>query len=248
MAISVDTVYQRVLAITNKEQRGYLTPEEFNLLANQAQLDIFEQYFYDLNQFNRVPGNSKAFSDMVTNLEEKISLFEKAAPLVYVVPYWEIPTDLYRLGTITYDNKTNKLSLYPTPNTPVETTTVTEVERANFNELLYLNQSKLTKPTNSRPVYVANENGYKIYGNEPIVNGVMCNYIKIPAKVEWVYRIVYGESLYDSTTSVNFELHQSDETELVVKILELSGLILADTNVYQAAAQMEAGTVQQEKL
>ena len=51
--ISVDTVYQRVLAILNKENRGYMTPQEFNLMANQAQIEIFEQYFYDLNQFNR---------------------------------------------------------------------------------------------------------------------------------------------------------------------------------------------------
>ena len=45
MSVSVDTVYQRVLAILNKEQRGYVTPQEFNLFANQAQMDLFEQYF-----------------------------------------------------------------------------------------------------------------------------------------------------------------------------------------------------------
>ena len=44
--VYIDTVYQRVLAIANKEQRGYITPLEFNLLANQAQMDIFEQYFF----------------------------------------------------------------------------------------------------------------------------------------------------------------------------------------------------------
>ena len=53
--ISIDTVYQKVLVIANKEQRGYITPQEFNLYANQAQMDIFEQYFYDLNQFARMP-------------------------------------------------------------------------------------------------------------------------------------------------------------------------------------------------
>ena len=36
--VRVDTVYQRVLAIANKEQRGYITPLEFNLYANQAQI------------------------------------------------------------------------------------------------------------------------------------------------------------------------------------------------------------------
>ena len=50
MAVNIDTVYQRVLAFANKEQRGYVTPQEFNLFANQAQMDIFEQYFYDINQ------------------------------------------------------------------------------------------------------------------------------------------------------------------------------------------------------
>ena len=41
MAINVDTVYQTVQALANKEQRGYLTPQEFNLFAIQAQQDIF---------------------------------------------------------------------------------------------------------------------------------------------------------------------------------------------------------------
>ena len=53
MAVSVDTVYQRVLALANKEQRGYITPQEYNLLANQAQMDIFESYFYSKNQRER---------------------------------------------------------------------------------------------------------------------------------------------------------------------------------------------------
>ena len=75
MSVSINTVYQRVLAMANKEQRGYLTPQEFNLLANQAQMEIFEQYFYDINQFNRNKGNSTEFSDMLHILEEKISAF-----------------------------------------------------------------------------------------------------------------------------------------------------------------------------
>ena len=63
--INIDTVYQKVLAIANKEQRGYLTPQEFNLFADHAQKEIFEQYFYDLNQFRRIPGNDTEYSDMV---------------------------------------------------------------------------------------------------------------------------------------------------------------------------------------
>jgi hypothetical protein len=75
MSISINNVYQKVLAIANKEQRGYITPQEFNLFADQAQKEIFEQYFYDINQFNRVPGNQTEFSDQLYMLEEKIAPF-----------------------------------------------------------------------------------------------------------------------------------------------------------------------------
>ena len=75
MAISVNNVYQKVLAIANKEQRGYITPQEFNLYADLAQKEIFEQYFYDINQMNRIPGNSTEFSDQLYILEEKIAPF-----------------------------------------------------------------------------------------------------------------------------------------------------------------------------
>ena len=47
--VNVDTVYQKVLALCNKEQRGYMTPQEFNLLADKAQFEIFDGYFHDIN-------------------------------------------------------------------------------------------------------------------------------------------------------------------------------------------------------
>jgi hypothetical protein len=75
--INIDTVYQKVLTIANKEQRGYITPQEFNLLADQAQMEIFEQYFYDLDQLQRIPGNNIKYSDRLTNVENKISHFKR---------------------------------------------------------------------------------------------------------------------------------------------------------------------------
>ena len=74
MAVNVNTVYQRVLAITNKEQRGYITSQEFNTFANQVQLDILEQYFYDLNQFSRGNLRSEEYADMTKYLEQKINV------------------------------------------------------------------------------------------------------------------------------------------------------------------------------
>lgn len=250
MAVSVDTVYQRVLAILNKEQRGYVTPQEFNLFANQAQLDIFEQYFYDINQYGRVPGNDTEFSDMLNILNEKINLFETNVAMTYNASfYWETPSNLYRLGTIVYANVVTSKSLYPSPNTSVNTTTLVEAERINYNEFLMINQSPYLQSKNSRPIFVANTSGYKVYGNNGVelITGVSCNYIKKPTEAAWGYQMVLGEALYNSSTSVDFELHDSEETELVVKILAFAGLVVKDVQMYQIANGMEMQTVQQEK-
>ena len=75
MAVSIDNVYQKVLAFANKEQRGYITPQEFNLFADQAQLEILNQYFYDINQWNAKHGNSHEYSDMISLINEKIAIF-----------------------------------------------------------------------------------------------------------------------------------------------------------------------------
>lgn len=248
MAVSIDTVYQRVLAILNKEQRGYVTPQEFNLFANQAQLDIFEQYFYDINQFGRISGNDTEFSDMLNVLNEKINIFETTADMVWSNNYWNPPANLYRIGSIVYENTITTKSLYPTPNTVVTTKVPVEAERINYNEYLYIAQSGMTKPTNSRPVFVASTSGYKVYGaTEVTLNDVKCNYIRKPVEAAWGYQMVYGEALYDSTVSTDFELHPSEETELVTKILEFAGLSVQDVQMYQVAAGMGAQNNQQEK-
>jgi hypothetical protein len=77
MAINVNTVYQTVLLILNKEQRGYMTPVEFNKTGAQAQLEIFETYFDSLNQQIRVPQTSADYSNRIVSLEEKLSIFKE---------------------------------------------------------------------------------------------------------------------------------------------------------------------------
>ena len=71
--VLTDSVYKTVLNILNKENRGYVTPAEFNTLAKQAQNEIFEGYF---SSRNYAITNSSDYSDIRKNIEEKIALFE----------------------------------------------------------------------------------------------------------------------------------------------------------------------------
>jgi hypothetical protein len=227
MAVSIDTVYQRVLGILNKEQRGYITPQEFNLMANQAQLDIFEQYFYDLNQFTRVGRISNEYADIISNIEEKISLFETSNTPTAANDIFPIPSDLYRMGSILYGN--------------------VEAEEVSKKEYSYIISSPIAKPTNDFPIYKRNVDGVSVFGTGTINTNVTFNYIKKPIEVQWAYTSVGGEALYNATNSQNFELHGSEETELVIKILAMAGLIIKDPSIYQAASSEENKKIQLEK-
>jgi hypothetical protein len=234
MAVNIDTVYQRVLAIANKEQRGFITPQEYNLFANQAQMDIFEQYFYDLDQFLKMPGNDSTYADMVDIIKEKIDIFEnyRTAITMSGTGTGSFPSGYYRMGELYYNCPS--LSRY------------VEIEKINQNEIHHIQNSPLTNPNSEMPVYVQTS-GTAIQTYPTITSGVVCNYISRPSSVNWSATVVLGESLYNANASTNFQLHDSEESELVIKVLELAGITIKDPQLYPIAAQEEAQNVQQEK-
>ena len=85
MAVNINTVYQTVLYVLNKEQRGYVTPAEFNSLAVQVQNEIFESYFPDGNQVNRAnqnnTQNNTEFFNIFNDISKKLKPFEQEITL-----------------------------------------------------------------------------------------------------------------------------------------------------------------------
>ena len=234
--INVDRVYQRVLTLANKEQRGYITPQEFNIFANQAQMDIFEQYFYDLNQFRRVPGNDTQHADMVDMLEEKISVFEVTGVLTLTLQA-NGPT-----GNLNGLPRFYRLSNVRSGNTIMES-----VSRKDFR--MFPN-SPLAAPTADRPIYMVDtvNNTIQIAGNDELTEANI-DYIQSPRMASWTYMVVGGKALFNATANdrQDFDLHPSEETELVLKILTLAGFTLKDPELYQIAAGEDAKNIQQEK-
>ena len=233
MAISVDTVYQRVQSILNKESRGYLTPQEFNLFANQAQLEIFEQYFFDLNQFERLPKKDTEYSNLVKTINERISKFKTSATLTFTTPYFSMPSNMHKLGTVIYNSTT-----------PVE-----EIDQKN---LLEYTLSPLTSPSTTNPVYIQNIQttssvwSIVVYPSS-IQSLITATYIRKPVDASWTSQTVVGNALYDSGNSTDFELHDSEEANLVIKILLYAGLSIMDPNITQTADNKETKKIQQEK-
>jgi hypothetical protein len=255
MAINVNQVYSTVLTILNKEQRGYITPDEFNKISTQSQLEIFEQYFEDLNQQLRVPQADVDYSDRIENIDERIAIFKTFGNATYNTttptnPFWNLPAidgygntiiysgvepvnppfpsttvSFYRIGTVTYNSSSN----------PVE------IQRLQRSDYYQIQRSPLTRATKSFPNYLYENNKLYISPNTIInVGDITVDFVRKPRNVVWGYSLgSVGQYVYDPATSQNFELSESEQTSLIIKILLYSGVIIKDPQLIQIAAAEE---------
>lgn len=233
--VSIDNVYKTVLNILNKENRGYVTPKEFNTLANQAQSEIFESYF---SSRNYAVTNNSDYSDIRKNIEEKISEFENEETVSTATfdnaegnttnSYFAYPSNFYRLSSVSIDG--------------------IPAEEVSNKRILYINRSPLTKPTDKNPVYVRHEGGVVLYPTTGITEALL-NYVRKPAEPKWVGGTVSGQVIANTAASdyQDFELHPSEFHELVAKILTYSGVIIRAADITQAAASKEQQIQQSER-
>ena len=238
--VSVDAVYQKVLAIANKEQRGYITPQEFNLFADHAQKDIFRQYFYDLSQFKRRPGNNSTQHDVVDMLKEKTQIFNvnsfqfSSGDTLPPNTYWV--GDCWLTSTnVGYDG------------------TAIKVEQVDQENIIATQAGPLTRATKNRPIFFTHHN--QIYTSptsyDPAISGFhyRLQTIRKPHSPNWTYVIVGESAMFDDSVAgfMDFEIHPSEETLLVIKILQLAGINIKDPQLVQLASQDEVKKIQQEK-
>jgi len=306
MAINVDKVYKTVLLVINKEQRGYLTPDEFNKIATQVQLEIFETYFETLNQQMRVPQNESEYGDRYKTVQEKLDIFKILGAGTYTAvangeDYFTTPTTsgvasgtqtfatvngqtAYTLTTITQAQvetstivvklngvdyatynitggifnltagaiaagSTLVITLYPENFYKLGTVlykTDKEVQAIQRNELAQMNMSTITKPSEYFPVYLY-ENGNIIIYPQTIISNINMSYLRKPNDVVWNFSSATGYYVYDSTTSVDFELDISEQTIVILEVLKYAGVTIKDPLIIQAASQELAANEINEK-
>jgi hypothetical protein len=222
MAISVDTVYKTVLLILNNEQRGYMTPDEFNKIGSQVQRQIFEAYFEDLNQQLRIPQSDVEYSDRVAITDEKIAEFKKEAAPTGSNPF-TVPSDLYRLGSFTSEQ----------PNRPI-----TEIQRVGRADYYNLIKSPLTAPSLTHPIYLY-ENDQLIVSPSSINAKVKVQYVKKPDDIRWGYTIgSVGQYVFTDYNYVATSINIGDITS------SISNNFISDatTSVNNAAYTGGSGT------
>jgi hypothetical protein len=245
--ISINRVYQKVLAIANKEQRGYITPQEFNLFADKAQMEIYTGYFHRIKNSTMKPSNQEPYADEVEILEEKLH-----------------PFHIDR----TYNVTTNSLDLTSDPSD--STATIEDIHKLisvtalsssrgvgnkltqlNKHQIAYTENNPLTKATLKRSIFVredantltilpsASTSTFNVDSNSDGSNNAESfevSYYKRPLPPNWTYNVLGGKALYNgsATDLQNFELHPSEEEVLVSRILMLAGVMMKQPDVQQA--------------
>ena len=189
MSINVNTVYTTVLTILNKEQRGYLTPFEFNNVANQVQLEIFEKFFEDYNQYIRMPQTDVEFASRMDHIMEEFQVFETSANAsnTPTTNIYTQPSDLHRFGSASWTVGANS--------PPIEILT-----SKVYNQIKL---SDLTQPSKNLPVAKYNQNKLTVFPDPGTYanTDVTFNYIRKPALVRWGYYVGnLGQYIYDSTS------------------------------------------------
>ena len=259
MAIDINRVYQKVLAIANKEQRGYITPQEFNLFADKAQMEIYNNYFHGVKMAEVKPKNQMLYADEVEMLEEKLQPFN-VDTVVNVTTFTNTVStpspsaaldlstlDIHKLVRITRGNGTvvtpvNKSQISYTEANPLTRATLTRsvFVMQDMNQGTFLN----IMPAVTTETCTIDSDGDGINDQEPFV----VSFYKRPTPPNWTYVVIGnpGKALFNGNADdlQNFELHVSEEEELVSRILMLAGIMMKQPDIQQAGGSTIAAQKQ----
>ena len=242
MAISVDTVYKKVLAILNKESRGFLTPDEFQRIGSQVQLDLLDKAFHDYSRAvarDSMGRGGQGYADIPKKIQDRIDPFYATSSVALTSGVGTLPT-FYNIISVS----TTVCSI------------MTDVERVEKAKLSFLLSSPLTTPSTTFPVYYVT--GSTLTVNPSSIASIDINYVSVPSDPIWAYTTdSYGAFTYTTTTGstvtpttgyVDFGLHPSSEVDLILGILRYTGVIIKDPSVIQTIGQETATKIQQENI
>ena len=258
----INKVRETVLSILNKNNYGYVSPIDFNLYSKQAQLDLFEDYFYYINKVvnaenARLAGAGHANVARQTN--EVIDIFTQYRTLALIAgstQTFTLPDDWYTLIDVQWGLKDAEGT------TELEN----EAERVSEYNIRRLLKSNLTAPSKQFPAYIFSQMGFPNtegpgtgtlgdLGNQitiyPVADtgktlGCSVTYVRYPKEPNWTYSTLpNGEAFFNQSvgTYQDFEVPESDSTDLVYKILQYAGMSIREVMAVQFG---EAGENEEE--
>ena len=157
----INAVRNTVLSVLNKNNYGYISPQDFNLYAQQAQMEVFEDLYYQSDEID-------------------VDIFSVTADLTHItLNTFTVPTaattgsDYYNINKILCYDMTTGAPVYQG-----------EAELVSQSKITLLNNSNLTAPTRTFPAYTLEGDVISVYPADVfnVAQEVEAQYIRYPLK------------------------------------------------------------------
>ena len=203
MGMNINDAYKFIQFVASKESRGWISPAEFNLAAELAQLTLYSEKEAEFMATKKIGADMLPFS-----------VSAEVTPAAGKIAYPTSP-DAFR----------HLLSVY-------NATTFKRYDELTQAELADAMRSKIVTPTASYPAIVQREDFIYIYPTT-VVDVSIIEFLKRPTTPEWAYTIESSRPVYDAGNSNNFDFDQILFLELAMRILQHVGVNIKDTEVAQ---------------
>lgn len=237
--VSVKRVYEVLKDLANKEQRGFISPSEFNSMAPVAQMAIYRKMWGEVlaAESLKLSGrDGQRDLSKANDVREELSMYMKSSTRERQTNLkYTYPDDFYKLSSAkTYGS----VLMGVTTSIPIELI-------YDPHKVDYMLNSKLSAPSISKPVALVADS-IEVYPNS--IKKIDIRYYKIPqgldgtgapsvSQVQYNYTTVAGDEVFNPTTSINFELPEDREQELVIEMAGMVGTALRDAAVMSYGKQ-----------
>lgn len=203
--------------ISNKVQiGGSVSPSQFNMLAERAQMQKFEQ---DRSSFLQTGVSSYFLDFFLVNTTTGV-------PLTGTLPY---PSDFLQTASI-------RKYYVPADGIGIEV----PVELVTNKDLGEISASQLIIPTKEFPKYSEFGTEYRFLPKD--IGIIALDYWRQPVRPIWGYTVVSSRPIYNSATSTNFEWDEYSFNAVAGMYLSLIGVNLKDQELSQFAEMYKAQT------
>jgi hypothetical protein len=206
-----------------------VTPAFTQTITNNGTITYVTTYSGSIfdTQWKVTAGGTEVYDYTFTQSSTSTTFVFTTAPVGALI-FQLFSIDLYRLGTVIYND-------------------ANEVQEISRNEWYQIKKAPLVAPTTSRPVYLYEDQKIYVYP-ATITSAIQVSYIKKPSDPIWgSVAGALGQFVYNEQTSTQFELHPSEQTELILKILMYAGVIIEDPSLVQIAVEKVQGDDMNEK-
>lgn len=216
--MTINQAYELLKSIVNKEQRGYLSPAQFNLWAPIAQVEAIKTRLGNIKALN-----NRQVPQFGYKITEKLKM--ELRPLIVG------PTTLALLsGAAQYPSNFWYID-------SLQTTQYVPIEIIDTDEYARVKQSQIYPPTADYPVAV-------FYGStivfDPPTSQVLWTYVKYPDDPFWNHTFVSAIPVYNPTGSVDFQVDKDIHIEIVWRMAKYAGINIDMQQVTQMAMAQEA--------